>query len=215
MGCLLAPFRLLLLLAIIVVLALGWLYRDRLGDIAGAAWREARGMPVAAEDAGVPSPEGLTAARQKVARLAAGRADSVVLTAGETASLLRDGFDPFATAFFDSMHVRLGSGRIAVGAVVRTGRLPAELLGPFAGAVRDREPVTAEGALRVSEPGKGAWDVQRLQVRNIPLPKDAVPRLLGRALGDTTARAVPVRLPREVVGITVRPEGVTLHGARR
>ena len=37
MGCLLAPFRLLLLLLLIALLAVGWLYRDRLGDILGAA----------------------------------------------------------------------------------------------------------------------------------------------------------------------------------
>lgn len=214
MGCLLAPFRLLFLLAVIILLILGWLYRDRLGDIAGAAWREARGMPSAVADSGAPSVDALAAARKKVSDLAAGRADSVVLTADEAASLLRDGLDPIATAFFDSMRVRLGAGRIAVGAQVRTGRLPAELLGPFSGALREREPVVAEGPLRVTGPAQGAWDVQRLQVRDIPLPRDAVPRLLGRALGDSAVRAVPVRLPRGVSAVTIRPDGLTLHGSR-
>lgn len=215
MGCLTAPFRLLFFVVLLLLIAAGWLYRDRLGDIGRAAWREATGRTPTTAVTGVPSAEGLASAKRKVGTLAAGRADSVVLTAAEAASLLRDGLDRYAVAFFDSMGVRLLDGRIAVDAVVRTGRLPAELLGPFASAVRDREPIRAEGNLRVLEPERGAWDVERMQFRDIPLPKDAIPKLLGRAMGDSASRAVPVRLPRGVADVRVRAGGVTLYGARQ
>ncbi len=215
MGCLTAPFKLLFFIVFLLLIAAGWLYRDRLGDIGRAAWREATGKTPTAEVSGEPSAEGLAAAKRKVGLLAAGRADSVVLTPGETASLLRNGLDRYAGEFFDSMGVRLLDGRIAMRAVIRTGRLPAELLGPFASAVRDREPIRAEGNIRVVGPERGAWDVDRMQFRDIPLPRDAIPKLLGRAMGDSASRAVPIRLPRGVADVRVRTGGVTLYGTRR
>ena len=215
MGCLTAPFKILFAIIFLLLIVAGWLYRDRLGDIGRAAWREARGAAPSAVAAGSPSAEGLASARRKIGQLEAGRADSVVLTAGESASLIRNGLDRYAGEFFDSMGVRLLDDRISVDAVIRTGRLPSEVLGPFASAVRDREPIRAEGNLRVLEPGLAGWDVQRMQVRDIPLPKDAIPRLLDRVSGDSGMREVPVRLPRGVADLRVRSDGLTLYRARQ
>jgi hypothetical protein len=215
MGCLTAPFKILFAIIFLLLIVAGWLYRDRLGDIGRAAWREARGAAPSAVAAGSPSAEGLASARRKIGQLEAGRADSVVLTAGESASLIRNGLDRYAGEFFDSMGVRLLDDRISVDAVIRTGRLPSEVLGPFASAVRDREPIRAEGNLRVLEPGLAGWDVQRMQVRDIPLPKDAIPRLLDRVSGDSGMREVPVRLPRGVADLRVRSEGLTLYRVRQ
>ena len=77
------------------------------------------------------------------------------------------------------------------------------------------EPISAEGNLRVLEPGTGGWDVQRMQFRDIPLPKDAIPRLLDRVSGDSGMREVPVRLPRAVADLRVRNDGLTLYRARQ
>ena len=211
MGCLTAPFKLLFFLVLVAALVLGWLYRDRLAAMGRAAWREARGEPAVTTETGSPGASSLESARRKIATLAAGRADSVVLDASETASLLREGLDPYASTFFDSMQVRLADGSIGVAAVVRTDRLPANVLGPFARAIRPREPMSAEGPLTVSEAGRGSWEVRRMQFRNIPLPRDAVPKLLGRAVGDSTMRALPIRLPAAVRGARVRPGGLTLY----
>ena len=190
MGCLTAPFKLLALLLFVAALALAWLYRDRLGDIGRAAWREATGRPAPAVDTGMPSPAALERAERKVESLA--RADSVILTAEETASLFQRGLEPYSRAFFDSMQVRLGAGTIGVTTIVRTDRLPSGLLGPFGGALREREPVSADGAVRVTGPGRGVWEVRRLQFRDLPLPRDAIPRLLGRATGDSARSEVRV-----------------------
>lgn len=211
MGCLTAPFKLLGFLLLVAALALGWLYRDRLAAMGRAAWREARGEPSSEVASGAPAATSLESARRKIATLAASRADSVVLDASETASLLREGLDPYASTFFDSMQVRLADNSIGVAAVVRTDRLPANVLGPFARAIRPREPMSAEGPLSVTAAGRGLWEVRRMQFRNIPLPRDAVPKLLGRAVGDSTARALPIRLPAAVRGARVRPGGLTLY----
>ena len=213
MGCLTAPFKLLALLLFVAALALAWLYRDRLGDIGRAAWREATGRPAPAVDTGMPSPAALERAERKVESLA--RADSVILTAEETASLFQRGLEPYSRAFFDSMQVRLGAGTIGVTTIVRTDRLPSGLLGPFGGALREREPVSADGAVRVTGPGRGVWEVRRLQFRDIPLPRDAIPRLLGRATGDSARSEVPLALPARVCGVQVRPDGVTLYREAR
>ena len=213
MGCLTAPFKLIALLLFVVVLALGWLYRDRLGDMGRAAWREATGKSAPVVDTGRPSPEALESAQRKVQSL--GRADSVVLTAAETASLFQRGLEPYSRAFFDSMQVRLGDGTIGITTIVRTERLPSGLLGPFGGALREREPVSADGMVRVVEAGRGAWEIRRLQFRDIPLPRDAIPRLLGRATGDSARSEVPLALPPSVRDLRVRPEGVTLYGEAR
>lgn len=214
MGCLTAPFKLLALLLFVVLLGLGWLYRDRLADMGRAALREATGAPAPAVDTGRPSAEALESAQRKVQSLE-GAADSVVLTAAETASLFQRGLEPYSRAFFDSMQVRLGDGTVGVTTIVRTERLPSGLLGPFGGALREREPVSADGVVRIVEPGRGAWEIRRLQFRDIPLPRDAIPRLLARASGDSARSDVPLALPASVRDLRVRPDGVTLYGEAR
>ncbi len=214
MGCLTAPFKLLGLLLFVVLLALGWLYRDRLADMGRAALREVTGAPPPVVDAGYPSADALASAQRKVESLG-GQADSVVLTAAEAASLFQRGLEPYSRAFFDSMQVRLGDGTVGVTTIVRTERLPSGLLGPFGGALREREPVRADGVVRVVEPGRGSWEIRRLQFRDIPLPRDAIPRLLARASGDSARRDVPLALPATVHDLRVRPDGVTLYGEAR
>src|SRR5690606_27831798 len=173
----------------------------------------ATGKPVTVTSTGIPSAESLASADEKIESLASARADSVVLTPSETASLLERSLQPYSRSFFDSMEVRLGDGLIGLTAVIRTDRLPAGLLGPFGMAVREREPVSADGTIRVTTPGHGIWEVRRLEVRDIPLPRDAVPRLLGRATGDSASGQVPLTLPESVAALRVRPGGVTLYRA--
>ena len=61
------------------------------------------------------------------------------------------------------------------------------------------------------QPGLGEWDIDRLSIRDIPLPREAVPRLLARALGDSVRRTLPLELPQAVRDLRVRPDGVTLY----
>ncbi len=214
MGCLSFPFKLLGGLAVIVALAIGWLYRDRLAaELRRVLDWSADGE--AASAAGRPGSRALASAQSKVDSLNGWGADSVVLSASEVASLIGAGLNPSLRRQLDSLQVELLEGSVAVNAKLATARLPRELTGPLAVALREREPVQAAGPIQVVGPGKAEWEVRSFRIRDFPIPRDAVPRLVARAFGDSTRRAVPVRLPPGIREIRVRPSGATLFGARQ
>lgn len=214
MGCLSAPVRLIGWLAVIAALALGWLYRDRLIRegrrlLAG----HAAAAPVVS--GGRPGARALESARSKVDSLNGWRADSIVLTPAEVASLMGSGLQPAFRKQLDSLQVELLEGEVAVRARLRTARLPKELVGPLGVALRTYEPVQAVGPLRVLGPGTGEWAIRSLRIRDFPLPDAMVPRLVSRALDDPGRHTVPWRVPAGVRAIRLRPGGATLYGAAR
>ena len=213
MGCLSAPFKLLGGLALIVALAIGWLYRDRLATELHRVldWPAAGEAPSAA---GRPGSRALASAQSKVDSLNGWGADSVVLSASEVASLIGAGLNPSLRRQLDSLQVELLDGSVAVNAKLATARLPRELTGPLAVALREREPVQAAGPIRVVGPGKAEWEVRSFRIREFPIPRDAVPKLVAKAFGDSTRRAIPVRIPAGIREIRIRPSGATLFGAR-
>jgi hypothetical protein len=214
MGCLTTPFKLLGCLGLIAALALGWLYRDRL-------LREGRRLLGGAEAVtpaaatGRPGGRALSSARSKIDSLNGWRADSVVLTPAEMASLVGNGMEPSVREQIDSLEVRLLEGEIAVSGRLRTGRLPKELIGPFAVALRPTEPVEAAGPVRVLSPGRGEWALRSFKLRDFPVPADVVPKLISRTLGDSTRKTIPLRVPAGIRAIRIRPTGATLYGAPR
>lgn len=213
MGCITLPFKLLFILLLVVVLAAGWLYRDRVAGEAKAlvAFRAA---PAAAA-VGRAAPAALRSARSKVDSLNGWGADSVVLTANEAASLIGDAIEPRVRRQLDSLDVSLLDGEIEVRALVATARLPKELVGPLAIALRRRERIAAAGPLRVTGSRRAEWDVRRLSLRGFPLPKDLVPTVMAKALGERDRHDLALRIPKGVREIRVAPTGLTLLGASR
>jgi hypothetical protein len=209
MGCLTFPFKVIGCLGLVVLLALGWLYRDR---VLSEAERLLGRAPAATAPGvtGRPGAQALRSARGKVAAMAGGEADSVVLTASEAASLLTSGLDPALRRQLDSVRIGLGDGAVTLDALLNTARLPKELVGPMAVALRPWERVRAAGPVRVVVPGEAVWEIRQLRVRDFPFPKDVVPGVMGRALGDTARHAVPIHLPRGVRDARITPRGVTL-----
>jgi hypothetical protein len=211
MGCLSAPFKLLGALGVIVLLAIGWLYRDRLaGEL-----RRLIGSETEASTAGRPGTNALLSARAKIDSLNGWRADSVILTAPEVASMIGVGLDPSVRSQLDSLQVQLLDGSIAVSARLSTARLPRELTGPLAMALRDKERVEAAGPLTVVQPRQAEWEVRSFRIREFPIPRDVVPKLVSKALGDTSRSSVPIRIPAGIREIRIRPSGATLLGAPR
>ena len=213
MGCLTAPFKLIGCLGLIVLLALGWLYRDRLV-------REGRRLldrtpATAVESTGRPGLRALRTARAKIDSLNGWRADSVVLTPAEAASLVGSGLDPVLRKQLDSLQVRLLDDEIALTARLRTARLPQEAVGPLAVALREREPIEATGTLRVRTPGEGEWRVRSFRIRDFPVPADLVPGLISRALGRPRRESVTVAIPAGIAEIRIRPTGAILYGVPR
>ena len=218
MGCLTAPFKVLGCLGLLALLVIGWLYRDRvvregrqlLGRIGTP---ETRASPSAAR--GRPGARALASAEAKIDSLNGWRADSVVLTPSEVASLMGSGLSPAFRKELDSLQVELLDDEVRVRARLRTERLPRELVGPLAAVLQPHEPVEATGPLRVIAPGAGEWAVRSFQIRDFPVPASAVPRLVSRALGDSTRRTVPWRVPAGVRAVRIRPGGAILYGATR
>jgi len=214
MGCLSAPFKLLGALGLIVLLAIGWLYRDRLANevhrLLGTGL-----IPGETVTSGRPGSRALLSARSKIDSLNGWRADSVILTPSEVASMIGVGLDPSVRSQLDSLEVQLLDGSIGVSALLSTARLPRELTGPLAVALRPKERIEAAGPLRVIEPRQAEWAVQSFRIRNFPIPRDAVPKLVSRALGDSSRSTVPIRIPAGIREIRIRPSGATLVGAPR
>jgi hypothetical protein len=214
MGCLTAPFKFAGCLGLLILLGIGWLYRDRLTS-------EVRNLIGSFSDddgatsAGRPGTRSLMAARAKIDSLNGWRADSVVLNASEVASMIGTGLDPNLRNQLDSLQVELQDGSVLVKARLATARLPKELVGPLAMALRPTEPIEAAGPLEVVGPRKAEWAVRSFSIRNFPLPRDAVPKLVAKALGDPKRRTVPVRIPDGIREVRVRPSGMTLFGAAR
>jgi hypothetical protein len=214
MGCLSAPLKLLGGLGLIVLLIVGWLYRDRLAD----ELRSLLGSRLPSREtvtSGRPGSRALLSARSKIDSLNGWRADSVILSASEVASMIGVGLDPSVRSQLDSLEVQLLDGTIGVSALLATARLPRELIGPLAVALRPKERIEAAGPLQVVAPRQAEWAVRSFRIRDFPIPRDAVPKLVSRALGDSTRRTVPIRIPAGIREIRIRPSGATLVGAPR
>ena len=213
MGCLTAPFKVLGCIGLIVALGVGYVYRDRLEHEGRRLIERIQG--VEPPSSGRPGLSSLESAKAKVDSLNGWRADSVVLTASEFASLVGSGMDPELRSQLDSLQVELLDGEIQVSARLHTERLPREALGPFGAALRPTEPVRAAGPVRVTRPGAGEWSVRTFRIGDFPVPDEMVPNLVGFALGDPKRKTVPVKVPAGIRAIRVRPGGATLYGATR
>jgi hypothetical protein len=214
MGCLAAPFRFVGCLGLLILLGIGWLYRDRITSEARRVFGSL-GDQEASSSAGRPGTRSLMSAQAKIDSLNGWRADSVVLTASEVASMIGSGLDPDLRKQLDSLQVELQDGSIAVKARLATARLPQELTGPLAIALRPTEPIEAAGPLEVVGPEQAEWAVRSFRIRNFPLPQDAVPNLVSKAFGNPKRKTVPVRIPPGIREIRLSPTGATLYGASR
>jgi hypothetical protein len=215
MGCLSAPIKLLGVLGLVALLAVGWLYRDRIvGEFRQVIGNTGLGGETTASS-GRPGAKALLSARSKIDSLNGWRADSVILTASEVASMIGVGLAPSVRSQLDSLEVELLDGSVGVSAVLSTARLPKELTGPLAVALRPKERVEAAGPLEVVKPRQAEWRVRSMSIRNFPIPGDAVPSLVSKALGDNKRGTVPIRIPSGVREIRIHPAGAVLLGTPR
>ena len=219
MGCLTAPFKVLGCLGVLAALLVGWLYRDRVvregRQILGRLETPlARRLPAAS--AGGRAPASLAAAHAKIDSLNGWRADSVVLTPAEVASLM---------------------GRRARAEIPEGARLAA------GGAARRRSAGARPAPHRAAAPGAGrpAGDGAPARRagrgrRSAPRPRSPA-RVSGRCdrSGSGTSRCrrrrfrawypvhwtslgaqtVPWTVPAGIRAIRIRPGGATLYGAPR
>ncbi len=210
MRWLMLPLKLLGLLLLAALLSGGWLFRDQILRRLRPQVSRVTGA-VTGRGAGVPDAAGLARARDKVDSLHGWHADSVLLTASEMASLVRDGLPAEVLGRMDSLRLELGTDRLTVSARLATARIPADALGPLAGALEPWEPVSATGAVKVTRPGHARWLVDGLTLRGFTLPAQASRDLVSRALPGAADGAIPFDLPAGVAGLRIRPTGVALY----
>lgn len=203
-----ALFRLIGCFGLILLLVAGWLYRDRIVEFARGILHK---PPAATESVGRPTDGGVRRALDKVDSLNAWRADSVVLSASEMASLIGAGLDPAFRGHMDSLQVGLEEGRIRIEASFDTSQIPKDMLGPLGSMVGNREHLQAAGPVTVSAPGHAEWRVDQLTLGSFPFPGDVIPRLLERATGSRSS-ALPVAIPQGIRAVAIHAGGVTLYG---
>jgi len=213
LGCLSLPFRLVGLVLFGVLLYLGWRERDRITPL----WHRLTDRPPADAPGatGRPGEDALQRALGKIDSLNRWRADSVVLTAPEMASLVGAGLDGRVRGELDSLEVTLGVDRIAVAGRIRAAGLPRDVVGPLAGALDERESVRGAGPLRVTGPGLAAWQVDAFQVRDFDFPREMVPRIVGFMAGSRADSVLSIVIPAGIGGVRVHPDGVTLYPSSR
>lgn len=211
MGCLRLPLRLLGAALLAILVAAAWLYRHQIRDYLAPYLP---GRAAAAPAVGRPTETAVRTGRDKIDSLNAWRADSIILTANEMASLIGGGLDGAVRKQLDSLQVRLEDGRLGVTAVIHTGSIPDNVLGPLKGMVGPTERVEAAGPVQVARPGLAVWEVEELKLGSFPFPSEMIPPLLERALGTPRSAVLPFVIPDGIGGVRIRPGGVTLYGAK-
>lgn len=206
-GCLTLPFRLLLLALVASGIILAWTYHDTIRRKIHAWSAE----PPPTAGLGRAEPERAGEIRRKLGGLGAGR-DSVVLSAGEVATLIAADANTRVPGALDSIEVRLGPDEVRVRGRVDTRPLG---LGVASPVLRDREWVEVEGRLAYRRAGLAEWALDRVRVRGIPVPRSAVERLLRRLSGTAAPGTAEIPLPASVTGLRTGPHGLVLYGGGR
>ncbi len=205
-GCLSLPFRLLALALFIAAGVLAWTYRDEIRRRVHGWTAEPEGS--AAE--GKAEDSDPAEARRKVAQL--GARDSVVLTASEVAALIAAETNARAPRAVDSIRVHLAHDEVEVRGLADTRPLKPGLA---AMVLRDREWIEAAGRLTYRRNGVAEWEITRVRVRGIPVPRSVVENFLRQLSGSAPPRVVELPVPSQVTGLRTGAPGVVLYGGRR
>ena len=190
-----------------VAIAAAFLYRDHLVDF----YRQWRGR---GETFVPPARSGSANAARKLETLARpGGPAYVDVVAGDVAAVIDEALARSGgRRVIDSLRVALLEDQVRVRGSLDLSGVPRGLLGPLAGMVDEREPVTIGGPLSVDSSGQLYITVTYLQLRDFPFPRATVPRILeaARIPGAQGARVPLPGLPR-VGDVRVRPGSVRFY----
>lgn len=206
-GCMSKVLGLLLL---IIVLALGWFYRDELRSV----WHSLR-RPV---DVAVSSELADSAAARLDMALKGHRPARVALTQPELQSLLKYRWKSFLPDYVARPDVQLNEGRIRLQAAVPTARFRRlRELQDVLSFLPDTAELAATGQFIPLAPGRVALEVSEITAARIPVPQRLVPVILDnlgrRPEPGLAPNAVGLALPRGATAVFVSGDSlVFLHG---
>jgi hypothetical protein len=216
-GCLKGLFRIGCAIAILVVIALIYWFREPIMQT-GARWfGGSRALPSVADTAvGAPTPAATASGQAKLKNLGgANGPDSVILTPNEMASLIGAGIDWNVRKMYDSLRVELQEGKLVVHARLDTRALPPGTLGPFAGMVGPREPLRMGGTVSIERPGTARFKIQNISLRGIEFPGPVVNSIAKQMAGASSNGAIPLKVDPAVSDVAIHPTGVVLYRTRR
>lgn len=212
-GCLSLPFRLLGLALLVLAGYAAWTYR---AELRRQIHRWTADAPPPAPNAGKGSahPVEARAVLQRVDALRTAAADSVVLSAADLAALAAELASKVVPQALDSVEVRLDRDDVEIRARVDTHKVPVSL-GALSTVMRDHEYIEVGGRLMFRRAGVAEWEVERVRVRGLPVPKSLVTQQIRRFAPGAGNGTIPVNLPAGVTGLRVTPDGLTLYGRAR
>ena len=210
MGCLRGLFvRIGCLVVLLALLALGWIYREEVKDL----YRRLRGLPGRARVTYVSadtSPAAAETALRRVERR--GGPAYVELTAGQVGALIAGVLERTGTNAVDSVQVALLEGEVLLHGSLDMTHVPANLLGPLAGALGPRESIAIGGPLSVDPIGRLMWSVTSLSVKSFPFPRSTIPALIRQLrIPGAEGNAVPVPGLTNLRDVHVTPDVVRLY----
>ena len=191
MGCLRALFVWIgCLVVLLALLALGWLYREQLGDL----YRRFRGMPPRVKVTYVASDSTPAAADAALRRLGGrGGPAYVELTAGQVGAMIDAVLQRTGAHAVDSVQVALLDGEVRLRGSLDMTQIPPSLLGPLRGALGPRESIEIGGPLSVDPIGRLLWSVTSLSVKSFPFPRSTIPAVVRQLrIPGAEGNAVPV-----------------------
>jgi hypothetical protein len=209
------------LVVFLVVLALGWFYRNDLARVLG---RERPPAPGTAETGWRPlTPEGAARARAAIARVEhhSGRISEHVAPADLAAYVLQELAKRGIPANGDSAQASVTGDQLHVRAVMRLGEIGArDALGPFAATIGDHARVEFAGRVQVVRPGLGQYRLTMIRIGDLTVPKALIPRLVQRIDPRPRPAAIapdglPLAIPPDIGDVHVANGQVTISRAAR
>jgi len=214
MGCLRSLIaRIGCLVVLVALLFFGWVYREQVADVV----RRLRGLPPKADVTWVQPAARTADAESKLARL--GRPGGPAwedLSAAEIGALLDAALARTGRRVVDSGRVGLLADEVRVGGSLDLSGIPRSALGPFQGALGQREPVVIGGPLAVDSAGRLVLQVTTLKLRDFPFPRTTIPALVRQLrIPGAEGAAVPVPGITGVGDVRVTPERVRFYRSSR
>ncbi len=208
------------LVVLLIVLAVGWLYRDR--------WmprdREER---TTTATAGAAEWEPLTAAGATRTRGAIEKLERrsgpvfVSLEPEDVAAYILEETSAQLVPSAENVTASVAGDRLYVRATVKPSEVGgARVLGPQARILGEQEVIQFGGVVEVVRPGLAQYRVREVKIRDFSLPSGLIPKIIrdlrpDSVPADIAADAVPVEIPAHVGDIRISDGKVILYKATR